>query len=124
MLVVGLLAMLCSGMTAADEAGQGYTKNPLIEPGKSYEACLKLSTGDKLHYTLTSVSALRFNIHYHHGSEVRYPVPVRLTSTEKSVFEADASNLYCLMWNNPGREPVELELHYRKQAAVVHDINE
>ena len=87
----------------------------MIEPGKSYEACMKLSPVDKLYYEFTSSADLRFNIHYHEGEEVLYPVPVKLTASEKSVFSPKSRNHYCLMWNNPGKETVELKLQYQKQ---------
>lgn len=76
---------------------------------------MKLSQGDKLHYVFTSSADLRFNIHYHEGEEVLYPVPVKLTSSENAVFAAESRKHYCLMWNNPGQEKVELKFQYRKQ---------
>ena len=78
---------------------------------------MRLSAGDKIYYEFTSDSDLRFNIHYHQGKEVLYPVPVKLTSSEKAVFAPDARNHYCLMWKNPGQGAVELKLQYRKQGS-------
>ena len=92
-----------------------YVKNPMIKPGKSYEACFHLSSGDKVQYSFDSSAELRFNIHYHEGKEVIYPVPVRLVSAEKSVFEPGTGNQYCLMWNNPGKETAKMKLQYHLQ---------
>jgi len=46
-------------MLLAEEGSSAYTKSPMIEPGKSYEACMKLSPGDKLYYEFTSSADLR-----------------------------------------------------------------
>jgi hypothetical protein len=67
--LITLACFLCSAV-AASELNQGYSKQSLIEPGKSYEACLKLSPGDRLHYVFSSASGLRFNIRYHDGEQV------------------------------------------------------
>lgn len=115
MFAIGCLYMLWSGLLQASGSGLSYTKNPEIEPGKSYEACLWLSTGDGVHYEFTSSANLRFNIHYHENDEVRYPVPVKLTSKEDAVFESESEHQYCLMWNNPLKERVKLYLHYQHQ---------
>ncbi len=74
---------------------------------------MSLSPGDRLYYKFTSSADLRFNIHYHEGNEVRYPVPVKLISIEEAVFEPESRNHYCLMWNNPLKKRVELKLHYQ-----------
>ncbi len=115
LITISLICLLWSGLSCAEEGSTGYTKSPMIEPGKSYEACMRLSAGDKIYYEFTSDSDLRFNIHYHEGKEVLYPVPVKLISSEKAVFEPKSRKQYCMMWNNPGKETVELELQYRTQ---------
>ena len=75
---------------------------------------MRLSAGDKLYYDFTSSADLRFNIHFHENEEVRYPLPVRVTSGENAVFEAKSRKHYCLMWKNPLKESVELNLHYQR----------
>ncbi len=78
---------------------------------------MRLSPGDRLDYEFTSSADLRFNIHYHEGKEIRYPVPVKLTSKETAVFEAESRKHYCLMWSNPAKQSVELNLHYQSRSA-------
>lgn len=119
LIAISLICSFWSGMLLAEENITGYTKSPMIEPGKSYEACMKLSPGDKLYYEFTSSADLRFNIHYHEGEEVLYPVPVKLTSSKVAVFAPESPNHFCLMWKNPAEEAVELKLRYRKQISNV-----
>ena len=113
LIATSLVCLLWPDMLLASENNLGYTKNPLIEPRKSYEACMWLSPGDRLYYKFTSSADLRFNIHYHEGNEVRYPVPVKLISFEEVVFEPESRNHYCLMWSNPLKKRVELKLNYQ-----------
>ncbi|MCK5666604.1 MAG: hypothetical protein KAI17_24100 [Thiotrichaceae bacterium] len=110
-----LACLLCSGVPLAQGDNKPYVKNPVIKSGKSYETCFQLYSGDKVFYSFDSRAELRFNIHYHKGKEVHYPVPVRLVSSKKSVFEAEIDNQYCLMWKNPGKETVEMNLQYHLQ---------
>jgi len=109
---ISVLFLFYSGAAIAAGSESGYKKNPEIEAGESYEACMRLSPGDRLYYEFTSSADLRFNIHYHENKKVLYPVPVRLTSSEKSVFEPEAGRHYCLMWKNPANTGIELDLRY------------
>ena len=113
--IIILACLLWSGAVLAQGNNNSYVKNPMIKSGKSYEACVHLSSGDKVFYSFDSNADLRFNIHYHEGKEVLYPVPVRLISAEESVFQPEADNQYCLMWKNPGKETVEMNLQYHLQ---------
>ena len=45
-----------------------------LETGKVHEACVKLAAGDKRHYHWKADGPVDFNIHYHQGPEVFYPV--------------------------------------------------
>lgn len=110
-----LACVFWSGVLLAQDNNKPYVKKPMIKSGKSHEACFQLYSGDKVFYSFDSSADLRFNIHYHEGKEVHYPVPVRLVSSEKSVFEAEIDNKYCLMWKNPGKEMVGMNLQYHLQ---------
>src|SRR5438105_2872675 len=45
-----------------------------IAPGKLHEECLRLEAGDKRRYHWKANAAVDFNIHYHRGDDVFYPV--------------------------------------------------
>lgn len=115
LIVISFVFLFWPNIPMASENNSSDAKNHVIESGKSYEACMWLSPGDKLYYEFTSSANLRFNIHYHEGKTVYYPVQVKLTSLEKAVFEPESRKEYCLMWKNPENQGVELKLHYQKR---------
>ena len=45
-----------------------------IEPKQMHEECVKLQAGEKRNYYWKADNAVDFNIHYHDGPEVFYPV--------------------------------------------------
>lgn len=81
-----------------------------VEPGKMHEECMKLDAGDKLSYEFESGTDLIFNVHYHVGEEIIFPVEDHKTSAESSALEIEIEQDYCLMWTN--RSPEDSDLHY------------
>jgi hypothetical protein len=73
----------------------------LVNPGEVHELCVPLSFGQKLEYGFVSRRAMNFNIHYHEGDDVVYPVEEHLTRTKNEIFTAMADQTHCLMWTNP-----------------------
>jgi len=74
-----------------------------VKPGSSDEVCLRLEAGRSIEFGFSSDAAVDFNVHYHRGRDVFYPVrkPV-LTSLPPMRFTAIAADDYCLMWENRG----------------------
>ena len=92
-------------------AGNAYSeaaKPVIIKPGKIFEKCLSLSPPQKIEYSFESVAKLNFNLHYHRGEQVYYPVKLDLTNAESGLYEARAKETYCLMWENKTGADVEL----------------
>lgn len=77
------------------------TDRALVQPGQVHELCMALEFGKRLTYGFISRSAMNFNIHYHEGDTVVYPVEERLTREENKIFTATADQEHCLMWTNP-----------------------
>lgn len=73
----------------------------LVEPGKVHELCVELFFGQKLEYGFISRREMNFNIHYHEGEKVVYPVADHLTREKNEIFTAMADQTHCLMWTNP-----------------------
>jgi len=48
-----------------------------LEPKSMHEECVKLQAGEKRNYYWKADNAVDFNIHYHDGPEVFYPVEAR-----------------------------------------------
>ena len=92
-------------------AGSAYSqaaKPATIKPGKIFEKCLSLSPPQKIEYSFESSAKLNFNLHYHRGEQVYYPVKLDRTKAESGLYEAKAKETYCLMWENTTGADVEL----------------
>lgn len=89
------------------------TKPVIIKPGKIFEKCLALTPPQKIEYNFESVAKLNFNLHYHKGEQVYYPVKLDRTNAESGAYEAKAKETYCLMWENKTGADVELTYNAR-----------
>ena len=59
-----------------------------------------MQPGEQWPYSFTSEPALEFNVHYHVGDEVIYPVGPLHASELAGTVTADLDQTYCLMWRN------------------------
>ncbi|MCK5359473.1 MAG: hypothetical protein KAJ95_02545 [Gammaproteobacteria bacterium] len=80
-----------------------------LRPGEIHESCHDLATGIKLNYQYTGGSVTLFNIHYHKGKEIIYPVPDELAFRRNSSLTAASTQTYCLMWRNIQGRPVAVQ---------------
>ena len=94
--------MLC-GTTAAQAS---YENSVMLSGGQIHETCNKLEAGVVLNYQYTGNSVTLFNIHYHQGKEVSYPVPDFLAFRTSGSLKTDSAQDYCLMWKNIRNMPV------------------
>jgi len=83
-----------------------------IEAGKVHEVCMKLAEGQSMKYSFKSASSMNFNIHYHEGEKVSFPVEEYLTDSADGTFNSTAEHGYCMMWTNPNEAAVELNVEY------------
>lgn len=79
-----------------------------LAAGKIHEECMMLKPGQKLEYSFAASAELNFNIHYHKGEDVAYPVRKK-SASENATFAATREEDYCLMWTNESKSPVNLE---------------
>ncbi len=84
-----------------------------LAPGKLHEECMDLQPGQQLRYEFDAPSRLDFNIHYHQGSEVVFPVERRDIASDKGVFEPAMKQHYCMMWSSAAKEPSALSYEFR-----------
>lgn len=82
-----------------------------LRAAEVHESCHELAAGMKLNYSFQSSSETLFNIHYHDGKVVSYPVAKQKTSGRNGTLTADSSRSYCLMWSNP--QTITLTLRYK-----------
>ncbi len=79
-----------------------------LKPSGIREDCLELLPGQGLNYSFEASAPLNFNIHYHENEKVSYEVSKDAVSKDAGIFLAKKEQYYCLMWTNPGSEPVTL----------------
>ena len=79
-----------------------------VKPGKVVEKCVALTPPQKIEYAFESSANLNFNLHYHKGDQVYYPVKLDRTNRETGLYEAKTRETYCLMWENKTGADVEL----------------
>jgi hypothetical protein len=109
--LAALLTVLCVQAGCSEEVLQ------TLAPGQVHEVCMELAPPERLEYAYTANAGLRFNIHYHVGDKIIYPVPEQLIARKQGILHAPVSQEYCLMWTNPAAQPVGLELTYTRRGA-------
>ncbi len=71
-----------------------------LAPFAFREFCLEMSAQEKLRYDFQSDQPVDFNIHYHDGLTIRFPVELNRATGHAHEFVADVDQSYCLMWTN------------------------
>ncbi|HEY2628839.1 MAG TPA: hypothetical protein VGI57_06895 [Usitatibacter sp.] len=73
-----------------------------------HEECMHLNLNDWRKYEWKSDVPVDFNIHYHRGSKVYFPVKKSATKAESATFAAKSGEDYCWMWTG-GKAPAMIE---------------
>jgi len=82
----------------------------VLLPGKFHEECFRLAPQQRVQYNFRLDRPGEFNLHYHVGKDVHYPVRSESVSEQKGDFVARAAEEYCLMWT--GAKGGETRLGY------------
>lgn len=106
-LLAPLLLALALPASAAQDAPAGAFKAAL-EPGGMHEECATLKKGEQRRYYWKSDGPVAFNIHFHEGDKVSYPVKQDGLRTSGGTFTAKVDQDYCWMWTARDK-PVRLE---------------
>ena len=69
-----------------------------LKPDKVHEECLRLEAGKGRRYEWSADAAVDFNIHYHRGDDVLFPVKQDASRGERGTFTAKTGEDYCWMW--------------------------
>ncbi len=75
------------------------------------ELCVPLKTGQTMKVDFSAEQPVEFDIHYHDGFSVRFPVRVNGVTDLNTGVTADGDRAYCMMWFNRGL--TETPLQYR-----------
>ena len=104
--VLPMLALLCSAALAGEGAGPySFTLS-----GKAFdERCLHLDAGQSIHYRFKASAPVDFNIHYHRGKDVVFPVRKAGVREASGTFKAKGAEGYCLMWEHKGSGSAAVE---------------
>lgn len=92
-----ILLLLLYNTTAAQAS---YEHSVTLAAGQVHETCNSLAAGVALNYQYTGNSVTLFNIHYHNGKKVSYPVPDFLAFRTSGSLKTESAQNYCLMWKN------------------------
>ena len=107
-------AAMALGAYAADKPVAKRTFSFPLAAGKVHEECLPIAAGAKSSYRWKSSSPVDFNIHYHRGPEVFYPVKKDAERDARGTFDAKTAEEYCWMWTAKGEAKIEGEIEVPK----------
>lgn len=113
--LVLLLALAVTPALAAEGGAATKSSKPvMLKPQKIHEKCLSLSPPQKLQYSFGTDKAVDFDIHYHKGDMVYYPVRERRTTSSEGLYTPPSREDYCMTWENrsPSAE-VKLEFSFK-----------
>lgn len=106
-LLLTLLLSLAALSVAATEGAGPYS---FTLSDKAFdERCLKLAAGESIRYRFRASEPVTFNIHYHRGKDVFYPVKRTGIREVVATFRADSADDYCLMWEHAGAGAATVE---------------
>ena len=103
-LVLGLVPAVAGATTAAPGPFR------LDVPARGFdEHCVQLAEGERVRYRYSATADVDFNIHYHRGRDVLYPVKTAASRSADAVFTAPHADTYCLMWERRGEGAARIE---------------
>ena len=71
----------------------------VLQPGEIHEDCFALQARQQVQYNFKLERPAKFNLHYHQGMEIFYPVRSESVSEQKGNYVAPVAREYCLMWS-------------------------
>lgn len=81
-----------------------------VAPGGFAEVCGKLARGAAVRWAFEAAGPLDFNIHYHQGEKVVFPVQRAGAAKGAATLKVKLDQDYCWMWTNKGSQPLVLRL--------------
>jgi hypothetical protein len=110
------LSWLVAAPAHATAAAGPYSKTIELPAREIHEECIELAAGQRLAYTYSARSTVPFNIHYHVGDKIAYPVRKNARHV-RAVYVPHRAQGYCMMWTNPRAKPLALEYSFEVGAA-------
>src|SRR5258708_17968379 len=94
-----LLAALLAFAAAAQAPEPHKAFAAALKPDGIQEECLRIGKGEKRAYQWKSDAPVDFNIHYHRGNDVFFPVKRERALSADDTFVAPSGEDYCWMWS-------------------------
>jgi len=69
-----------------------------LKPGKVHEECLTIAKGKSIDFEWSTTQPVDFNIHYHRGDDVTYPMKADNAKQKKGRFSPGTKEDFCWMW--------------------------
>jgi len=79
-----------------------------MAPYEFRELCIAMQDKQKIDVRFQSDAPIDYDIHYHDGFAIRFPVKRAGVKSHAETFVADGKRAYCLMWFNGGLEETSL----------------
>jgi hypothetical protein len=102
---VSLVIALSLPLRALAQREESYAFRHEIKPGKIAEECRNLASDELVRYRFEGSATVPFNVHFHRGTSVEYPVKIEKTSDVASIMASSAQD-FCSMWMNETAETV------------------
>lgn len=106
------VAVLCLG------GGAALAETVTVRAQDAHEECFDMKAGDRLSYEFRAAAPLDFNVHYHVGDDVTYPVQQEAVTEQRHELAASIDQHYCLMWINKGWQETDLNYEYEVLAGT------
>ena len=102
--LTALAAAHCAALALAAEKmpGEPIDVALTLAPKKIHEECARLEPGQSRKWHWKSDVPVDFNIHYHRGDDVVYPVKRAAMRGDGGTFTAKTGEDYCWMWTARG----------------------
>ncbi len=113
LLLTVLLTLTFMSFSLHADPQRDIDESTVILTGKVHESCVELKLGESVEYTFESDAMLSYNVHYHDGEEIVFPVTEHKANNESNVFTAEADQVYCLMWTNSSDGQVTVRYTYK-----------
>ena len=111
-----LAPLALAAIALAALAAQAQEKRAVsfaLEPAKVHEECMRLEAGDKRRFHWKADAPVDFNIHYHEGKDVFFPLKRDAMRGDGGTFTAKIAQDYCWMWtakNAPAKVEGSIDL--------------
>lgn len=99
-IIISVLLAACQTSKTVSDKALNNIHHGIIKANKDQiaEICPEMKAGQVIAFELTASLPILFNLHFHQGKAISYPIPKKNLTEIKDQFTAPDSNTYCLMW--------------------------